>query len=168
MLINDFEFINKISWGDIVTIFSALVSLGALIAACYIGYIQNKINKRMLAIQENVDVFLSISPQEAMVETEKCTVPIIKVQNIGTFPITLTRYICNGVNRKIAPFRLPPASQFPNAYYYIYLPIDGCDYVSFKLYFKDTVGNQWVAIGYAEFKNDLWEIAHETFEKESQ
>ncbi len=160
------RFINEISWGDIATIFAAMVSLGALIAAIRIGSTQNKINKRMLAIQENVDVFLSIAWQEAMVGTEMRNVPVIKIQNIGTSPLTLTRYLYSGADRKISPFRIPPASQFPNAYYYINLPIAGCDYVSFELHFLDTSGNSWVAGGYSELRNGVWELSHESFTKE--
>ena len=39
-------------------IISCMLSLGALIVALYIGVIQNRINRRMLSIQDGIDLYL--------------------------------------------------------------------------------------------------------------
>ena len=39
-------------------IISSVLSCGALIVALYIGVIQNRINRRMLSIQDGIDIYL--------------------------------------------------------------------------------------------------------------
>jgi len=158
-----FEFQNEFSWSDIIAVFSALVSLGALIAAIIIGITQNRINKRLLEIQDYTDVYIDISERKALFNGEEKIYSIIRIHNISTMPLTLTGYNLNGMDRKVAPYRLPPSSQFNQAHYYIYLDI--FNYVSFQIFFSDAIGTKWKATGYCEFRDGKWDISHESFEK---
>lgn len=75
-------------------------------------------------------------------------------------------YVFNGVERVISPYRLPPAVQFPDAYYYINLPsVNHMDYASFTLHFEDTTQRKWRVPGRAEFKSGTWELSWEKPQK---
>lgn len=66
----------------------------------------------------------------------------------------------------ISPYRLPPAVQFPDAYYYINLPsVNHMDYASFTLHFEDTTQRKWRVPGRAEFKSGTWELSWEKPQK---
>lgn len=142
--------------GDLLT---AAVALIAFAGAMYVGSQQNKINKAMLNLQDAVDVYLEIGFRAAIVNQEESAVPVIMIHNISALPIALQGYIFNGIERKISPYRLPPAAQFPNAHYYIYLPVEGIDYVSFSLEFEDTFRRRWEVKGFTELKNGKWEVS---------
>ena len=147
-------------------IISSVLSLGALIAALYIGIIQNRINKRMLSIQDGVDVFLHVEYIVDKDVSSKIIASRIQVRNISAMPLSLERYVFNGVERVISPYRLPPAAQFPDAYYYINLPsINQMDYASFTLYFEDATQRKWKVSGRAELKNGNWELSSEKPQK---
>jgi len=144
--------------GDILT---ASVALLAFFGAIYIGIQQNNINKRMLALQDAVDIYLEIGMRSAKIEENILEVPVIMIHNVSTLPIALNEYCFNGITRKISPYRLPPADQFPNAHYYIYLPIKDFDYVSFSLTFEDSFKRTWIINGFTELKNGGWEVSFE-------
>lgn len=138
------------------------LSLLALVVALYIGIIQNKINKRLLSIQDSVDIYLRTVNLVDKEDSSKVIVSRIEIRNISATPLSLERYIFNGVERIILPYRLPPAIQFPDAYYYINLPSsDLMDYSSFTLYFEDATRCKWIVSGRAELKNGSWELSWE-------
>ncbi|MBQ3180396.1 MAG: hypothetical protein IJB55_03470 [Firmicutes bacterium] len=145
--------------GDLLAVFVALL---AFIGAVYIGIQQNNINKKMLSLQDAVDVYLAIGAYQATFEQETIYAPVIMIHNISTLPIALCGYTFNGIERKIPAYRLPPASQFPNAHYYVYLPIKDIDYVSFVLELEDSFKRKWKVNGFAEIKNGKWEISSDT------
>lgn len=90
----------------------------------------------------------------------------IEIRNISATPLSLERYVFNGVERVISPYRLPPAVQFPDAYYYINLPsVNHMDYASFTLHFEDTTQRKWRVPGRAEFKSGTWELSWEKPQK---
>ena len=90
----------------------------------------------------------------------------IEIRNISATPLSLERYVFNGVERVISPYRLPPAAQFPDAYYYINLPsVNQMDYASFTLHFEDTTQRKWKVPGRAEFKSGTWELSWEKPQK---
>ena len=144
--------------GDLLTAFVALM---AFAGAMYVGFQQNKINKEMLNLQDAVDVYLVTGFHPAIVNQEEgvVSVPVIMIHNISVLPIALQGYIFNGMERKISPYRLPPAVQFPDAYYYIYLPIEGIDYVSFSIEFEDSFHRRWEVKGFTELRNGKWELS---------
>ena len=158
----------ELNIGDLLMIVvTALAALGAV----YIGFCQNKINKKLLALQDVVDVYLAIACEQRRIlageikdgkgKKEKVIgVPIVKIHNISTLPISLIGYNFNGMDRKISPYRLPPAAQFPAAYYYIELPYNNVvDYVSLLLVFEDSFKNKWKVKAFAEYRNGRWEIS---------
>ena len=143
-------------------IISSVLSCGTLIAALYVGIIQNRINKRLLLIQDGVDFYLRIAQRVDEKDPSKMLSAYIEIRNISATPLSLERYVFNGVERIISPYRLPPAAQFPDAYYYINLPpVDQMDYASFTLYFEDATQRKWEVPGRAEFKNGRWELSWE-------
>lgn len=145
-------------------IISSILSLGALIVAFYIGIIQNRINRRMLDIQDNVDIYLLV--EQFLNENNTINAARIQIRNISYVPLCLEKYVFNGVERIILPYRLPPAAQFPDAYYYINLPSTNVtDYASFTLYFEDATQRKWKAPGRAELKNGRWELSWEKPQK---
>ena len=97
-------------------IISCTLSFGALIAALYIGVIQNRINRRMLSIQDGVDIYLRTKYLMDKDDPSKMIAARIEIRNISATPLSLERYVFNGVERVISPYRLPPALQFPDAY----------------------------------------------------
>ena len=142
----------------ITDIISNLLSFLALATALYIGVIQNKINKRLLLIQDNVDIYLRINNLIDNDDQSNIIASKIEVRNISATPLTLEKYIFNGVERIILPYRIPPASQFSDANYYINLPpANVTDYVSFILYFEDSMQSKLEVHGRVEFKNGNWE-----------
>lgn len=147
-------------------IISSVLSCGALIVALYIGVIQNRINRRMLSIQDGVDIYLRTKYLMDKEDPSKMIAAQIEIRNISATPLSLERYVFNGVERVILPYRLPPAAQFPEAYYYINLPsVKQMDYASFTLYFEDTTQRKWRVSGRAEFKNGTWELSWEKPQK---
>lgn len=142
--------------GDLLT---AVVALVAFAGAMYVGSQQNKINKKILNLQDAVDVYLEIGLRPEIINQKEGVVPVIRIHNISALPIALQGYIFNGMERKISLYRLPPAAQFPNAHYYIYLPIEGIDYVSFSIEFEDTFHRRWEVKGFTELKNGKWEVS---------
>lgn len=147
-------------------IISCTLSFGALIAALYIGVIQNRINRRMLSIQDGVDIYLRTKYLMDKDDPSKMIAAQIEIRNISATPLSLERYVFNGVERVISPYRLPPAVQFPDAYYYINLPsVNHMDYASFTLHFEDTTQRKWRVPGRAEFKSGTWELSWEKPQK---
>ena len=147
-------------------IISCTLSFGALIAALYIGVIQNRINRRMLSIQDGVDIYLRTKYLMDKDDPSKMIAAQIEIRNISATPPSLERYVFNGVERVISPYRLPPAVQFPDAYYYINLPsVNHMDYASFTLHFEDTTQRKWRVPGRAEFKSGTWELSWEKPQK---
>lgn len=147
-------------------IISSVLSCGALIVALYIGVIQNRINRRMLSIQDGVDIYLRTKYLMDKDDSSKMIAAQIEIRNISATPLSLERYVFNGVERVISPYRLPPAAQFPDAYYYINLPsVNQMDYASFTLYFEDTTQCKWKVPGRAEFKSGTWELSWEKPQK---
>lgn len=147
-------------------IISSVLSLGALIVALYIGVIQNKINRRMLSIQDSVDIYLRTANIVDKDDPTKLIAARVEVRNISATPLSLEKYVFNGIERIILPYRLPPAAQFPDAHYYINLPsINVMDYASFTLYFEDSTQRKWKVSGRAEFKNGGWELSWEKPQK---
>lgn len=144
---------------NIGDLFTVIVSLLAFGGAVYIGVQQNRINKKLLALQDAVDVYLEIGTLRAKFREAEIDAPVIKIHNVSALPIALHGYNFNGVDRKISPYRLPPASQFPNAYYYIYLPVDDADYASFSLEFEDSFKRKWTVKGFVEVRNGNWEVS---------
>lgn len=144
--------------GDIII---AAITFLAFLGAFFIGVKQNIINKKMLALQDAVDIYLRIGTQLANVDGETVEVPVIMIHNISMLPVTLSEYCFNGIIRKISPYRLPPAAQFPDAYYYINLPIRDFDYVSFSLTLKDSFKRTWLVKGFSELKNGAWGVSAE-------
>lgn len=147
-------------------IVSSALSFAALVVALYIGIIQNRINRRMLSIQDGVDIYLRTNYFMDKDDSSKMIASQIEIRNISATPLSLERYVFNGIERVISPYRLPPAVQFPDAYYYINLPsVKQMDYASFILYFEDTVQRKWKVPGCAEFKNGTWELSWEKPQK---
>ena len=145
---------------------SCMLSLGALIEALYIGVIQNRINRRMLSIQDGIDLYLRTKYIMDKDDPSKMIATQIEIRNISATPLSLERYVFNGVERVISPYRLPPAAQFPDAYYYINLPsVNQMDYASFTLYFEDATQRKWKVSGRAELKNGNWELSSEKPQK---
>ena len=108
-------------------------------------------------MQDLIDIYLNICIDESEGKTPRAQV---QIRNISTIPVSLIHYRFNGVERSIAPYRLPPASQYSEAYYYIWLPENGiADYVSFSLYFMDSMKRVWRMDGFAEIKNGRWEVS---------
>lgn len=145
--------------GDLLTV---LVALLAFVGAVYIGVQQNCINKKIISLQDAVDVYLEIGARPAKIGQETIAAPVIMIHNISTLPVALHGYTFNGIERKIPVYRLPPAVQFPNAHYFIYLPIKDIDYASFVLELEDSFKRKWSVRGFAEFKNGKWEISSDT------
>lgn len=149
-----------LSWelniGDLLAVVVAIIAASG---AIYIGIQQNKINKRLLALQDAIDVYLEIGFRNAIVKEKEMLVPVIMVHNISTLPVSLVGYTFNGIERNISAYRLPPAAQFPNAHYFIYLPLEDIDYVSFLLEFEDFFKRKWSVKGFAEIRNGRWEIS---------
>lgn len=147
-------------------IISSVLSCGALIVALYIGVIQNRINRRMLSIQDGVDIYLRTKHFMDKDDPSKMIAAQIEIRNTSATPLSLERYVFNGVERVISPYRLPPAAQFPDAYYYINLPsVNQMDYASFTLHFEDTTQRKWKVPGRAEFKSGTWELSWEKPQK---
>ena len=147
---------------SIADIISSILSLLTLIAALYIGIIQNRINRKMLSIQDNIDIYLRIKNITDKNDQFKTVASQIEVRNISSTPLSLEGYTFNGVERTILPYRLPPAVQFPDAYYYINLPsVDVTDYASYILYFEDAFQRKWKISGSAEVRNGGWDLSWE-------
>ena len=145
---------------DIADFVSCTISFLALCAAIYIGLQQNRINRRMLTIQDNMDVFLQLVNTITESDAGEIRSYCFHIYNVSATPLCLSRYTFNGIERVISPYRLPPASQFPNAYYYINLPSpDVLDYSSFDLHFLDISKRKWLVSGRTEWKNGRWEIS---------
>ena len=88
-------------------IISSVLSCGALIVALYIGVIQNRINRRMLSIQDGVDIYLRTKYLMDKDDPSKMIAAQIEIRNISATPLSLERYVFNGVERVISPYRLP-------------------------------------------------------------
>ena len=141
-----------------------IITFFAFIGAVYIGIQQNNINKKMLALQDAVDLYLEIGIRPAKYDEEIIDVPVIMIHNISTMPIALNGYNFNGIERKIPSYRIPPATQFPDAHYFIYLPLKDIDYVSFSLSFEDSFKRKWKMNGFTEIRNGKWEVSTELLE----
>lgn len=122
--------------------------------------------ERMLSIQDGVDIYLRTKYLMDKDDPSKMIAAQIEIRNISATPLSLERYVFNGVERVISPYRLPPAVQFPDAYYYINLPsVNHMDYASFTLHFEDTTQRKWRVPGRAEFKSGTWELSWEKPQK---
>ncbi|MBQ8217469.1 MAG: hypothetical protein IJZ91_05840 [Oscillospiraceae bacterium] len=144
---------------SLIDLIASGISLLSLIAATYVGITQNRINKKLYKMQDNVDVFLRT---EYIFSNERNNLLGAKIQirNISALPLTLVKYTFNDAEWKISPYRLPPASQFPDAYYYINLPSTNYkDYAVYELHFLDALKRKWLIKGFAEFKNNEWHLS---------
>ena len=81
-------------------IISSVLSCGALIVALYIGVIQNRINRRMLSIQDGVDIYLRTKYLMDKDDPSKMIAAQIEIRNISATPLSLERYVFNGINFK--------------------------------------------------------------------
>lgn len=123
--------------------------------------IKDKISKK-----DGVDIYLRTKYLMDKDDPSKMIAAQIEIRNISATPLSLERYVFNGVERVISPYRLPPAVQFPDAYYYINLPsVNHMDYASFTLHFEDTTQRKWRVPGRAEFKSGTWELSWEKPQK---
>ena len=76
-------------------IISSVLSCGALIVALYIGVIQNRINRRMLSIQDDIDIYLRTKYLMDKDDPSKMIATQIEIRNISATPLSLERYVFN-------------------------------------------------------------------------
>jgi len=147
----------ELNIGEIIT---AIVAFLALISATILGIYQHSINKKMLYIQEAVDLYVCFENVTVQNGTTTNLAPIIKVHNVSSLPICITKHNYNGIVKEVPPYRMPPASQFPNAAYWLPLPMDTSDHVSFEIFFVDAFNREWSVSGYGDKNTSIlhWDI----------
>ena len=159
---------------DIVPI---IISVIALISSVIIGKKQVTISKQQIEIskqqantQNKVELYLLSQPitlKNANGSVPDKALPAIYIRNIGANVVYLEKYTFNGREFPLGKEVLPPVSSC-DGFRYIYLPTDGTDHVSLKIFFLDWQNQKWQTTGYADLKNGIWEITYSPCEKRAE
>ena len=150
----------NISIGEVLTIGIALF---ALVAATILGIRQNRINKRLLELQDSVELYILFGPLTKIDVSGKepnSITPTIIIQNLSTKMIYLNKYCYNGVIYPAYDTVIPPVSQLKDACYYINLPTNETIHVSFQIFFTDWSYNKWETSGFADLVDGQWKITN--------
>ncbi|MEK2687916.1 hypothetical protein [Bdellovibrio sp. GT3] len=125
-------------WTDPQTIIAAF----ALIAAIYIGIVQNSINEDLKNLQDVVEIVATPGQKEKVLDSQApfATVPIVALQNVGTVNIYLKGYFFNDSKYSANGTVLAKSSNI----YHIDLPTNGTSKVSIELYYEDSLGRKWI------------------------
>lgn len=138
-------------------IISIIISICALISSVYVGIKQVKISKAQVDFQNKVELFLYAG-------VHVNNIPVVFIRNIGNNVIYLEKYIFNGQEYPLGKYVLPPVSTY-DWYRYINLPTNGVSHVSLKIEFEDWTGQKWQTVGYADYKDDSWELKYSPCER---
>ena len=150
----------NISIGEVLTIG---ITFFALIAATILGIRQNRINKRLLELQDSVELYILSGPLtkiDVIGEEPNSITPAIIIKNLSTKMIYLNKYYYNGVIYPAYDTVIPPVSQLNNACYYIHLPTNETTHVSFQIFFKDWSNKKWETSGFADLVDGQWKITN--------
>lgn len=150
-------YIKEISLGEIL-MFVATVS--TFIVALFIGIKQNKINEKLLKVQDIIALFIDAGTKKIEINDAEVTVPAMVLYNLGTTVVYLEYYIFNGRKYPVGAVTLPTRVSFPEFSYKIDLPTNGETHVSFEIFIIDSLDRRWYTEGFADFNNGSWQIMH--------
>lgn len=144
---------------DAITV---LVSICALVSSVYVGIRQVKISKTQIEFQNKVELYLLTGPITLHNIDNKVpdeTRMAIFIRNVGNQVIYLEKYTYDGKDYPLSDEVLPPVAAY-DGFRYIFLPRDGTTHVSLKITFKDWQKQRWQTIGYADFRDEKWEVTY--------
>lgn len=147
---------------DKILIIQTAILFLTLLAAFYIGYKQNKINKEALDIKNFVDTF--VMPQQVLGQDEKGEQKLIYwnliVKNASSYPIYLNSFCLNGIEHSIGSSVIPNGS---DNWYGFPIPNDVQEKgeLSLKLEFEDYLNNKYTSRHFGKLENGIWQIKSE-------
>lgn len=128
---------------------------------------QVMISQMQADFQNKVELYLLSQPitlKDANNKIPDKVVPAIYIRNIGSNVIYLEKYLFNGREYPLGKEVLPPVSSY-DGFRYIFLPTDGTIHVSFEIKFRDWKMQKWKTVGYADFKDGVWDVTYSPCEK---
>jgi hypothetical protein len=132
---------------------SSIVSLLALAFAIRIGFIQNSINEKLVAIEDSVEIYgYPIFNNE--------TIQRLRITNVGKIQIYLQDYQING-QKKCVQSHLIPVGQQQNAWYDILIPPTELAEDTIKIFvvLKDQMNRRWESKIEINKVGNFWETS---------
>lgn len=151
------SFIPELRLGEIL-LFIATVS--TFVVALFIGIKQNKINEKLLKVQDIVALFIDSGSKMVANGDSNAIIPTMVLYNLGTSVVYLEYYIFNGRKYPVGAITLPTRSSFPEFSYKIDLPTNGETHVSFEIIILDSLDRRWYTEGFADLNDGAWQIMH--------